>query len=561
MTHDLVIRNGLVVDGTGADPVHADVAVTGDRITDVGAVDGPASRTIDAEGRVVTPGFVDIHSHLDAQIAWDPILSSSCWHGVTSVVIGNCGVTFAPCRPDDRRFLAELMESVEDIPADSILDGLPWDWESYGEYLASIERMPKGINVGGMVGHCAVRYAVMGDRSADDAPATDDEIAQMVDLVDEAIGAGALGFSTSRTLLHKVPDGRHVPGTWADEREMLALGDVLGRHHAGVYEAALRFERDNPDYDGARRELAWLGESSRRTGRPATFGITQADARPELYERAIGFAEDANASGANVRPQTTVRGVGLLFGLECDRTPFDAAPEWRGLHGLALADKLARLRDPASRAALVAAAPASSRLDPWQLFVLSGDDVVYEPEAANSLAGRAEAQGQSVPEAFCELMIDTGGRAVLTYPFLNQRMDAIEEMIANPTVVLGLADAGAHVSQILDAGQPSYLLRDWVRDRGRLPLAEAVRRLTSDTAELFGLAGRGVLRAGAVAGVNVIDLEGLRIPAPELVDDFPGGASRFLQRSEGYDYTLVGGQVFMDHGEHTDVLAGCLLRS
>jgi len=562
MSHDIVIRNGLVVDGTGVPGCVGDVAIDGDRITAVGEVSGRGRREIDAEGRVVTPGFVDIHSHLDAQIAWDPLLSSSCWHGVTSVVIGNCGVTFAPCKPNDRRFLAEMMESVEDIPAEGILNGLPWDWETYGEYLGSLERMPKGLNVGGMVGHCAVRYYVMGDRSADQVDATPDEIARMCTLVEEAIRAGALGFSTSRTRLHKVPDGRHVPGTWASTDEMLAIGGVLGRLGRGVFESAPRFEGDNEHYDKSRAEIAWMAELSRVTGRPVTFGISQADARPELYRRAIQFAEDGNATGARVRPQTTVRGIGLLIGLSCSRTPWDNLPGWKALRRLPLADKVAALRDPARRAALVAEADGQAgwvALD--RLYFLEADDATYYPAPANSLAGMAAAMNLSPAAAFCELSVRSEGKAVFTHAFLNQRPEAVEEMIANPTVVLGLADAGAHVGQIMDASQPTFFLRDWVRDRKLLTLEEAVRRLTSDTAELFGIRDRGVLRPGAFADLNVIDLHGLRLPAPEYVHDFPGGAGRFVQRGSGYDYTLVNGQVFMEFGEHSGGYAGRILRS
>jgi len=562
MTHDIVIRKGLVVDGTGAGARVADVAIDGDRISAVGEVAGKGRREINADGRIVTPGFVDIHSHLDAQIAWDPILSSSCWHGVTSVVIGNCGVTFAPCKPNDRRFLAEMMESVEDIPADGILNGLPWDWVSYGEYLGSLDRMPKGINVGGMVGHCAVRYYVMGDRSADQVAATPEEIAQMCDLVEEAMLGGALGFSTSRTRMHKVPDGRHVPGTWAEPEEMLAIGAVLGRLGRGVFESAPRFEGDNEHYDKSRAEIAWMAELSRTTGRPVTFGISQANARPDLYRRAIEFAELGNASGARIRPQTTVRGIGLLVGLSCSRTPWDNLPGWKALRRLDLEARVAVLADPERRAALVAEAEQQAgwvALD--KLYYLDPLDAAYYPDPERSLRGMAAAMNCSPAAAFCALSVQSGGRALFTHAFLNQRTDAVEEMISNPMVVLGLADAGAHVGQIMDASQPTFFLRDWVRDRKLLSLEAAIQRLTSDTAELFGIADRGVLRAGAFADINVIDLDGLRLPAPEYVHDFPGGAGRFVQRGAGYDCTLVNGQVFMEHGEHTGTFAGRILRS
>ena len=299
MSVDFVIRNGMLVDGTGSAARRADIAVQGDRIAEVGPdLDIRGHREIDADGRIVTPGFVDIHTHLDAQLAWDPIGTSSCWHGVTSVVMGNCGVTFAPCKPEDRTYLAELMESVEDIPRSAILDGLPWDWVSYGEYLRTMARLPKGINVGGMVGHCAVRHYVMGDRSLDEAPANADDIAAMAALVDEAMANGALGFSTSRTLLHTVPDGRPVPGTWAAPDELYAFADVLARHGRGVFESASRLgERDSDDLVNTRAEMAWMGEVSRRSGRPVTFGLAQANRRPELYRRVVEFAKEENAGG------------------------------------------------------------------------------------------------------------------------------------------------------------------------------------------------------------------------------------------------------------------------
>ena len=321
MTHDLVIRGGTIVDGTGGASYAADVAIDGERIVEIGNVSGDAHRTIDADGALVTPGFVDIHTHLDAQLAWDPDATSSCWHGVTSVVLGNCGVTFAPVRPGQQSWIAELMESVEDIPAASILEGLAWDWETYGEYLQAIDRMPKGVNVGGMIGHCAIRHYAMGERGLDKAPATDDDIAAMVDLVDEAIGAGALGFSTSRTLLHTVPDGRMVPGTWADERELLAIADVLGRHDKGVYEVAPRFERPGKDYEGTRREVHWMAEINRRTHRPVTFGLAHSNAGPDLFRvilalgrrRSRGRRRAAPADhGARHRPALRIAAPHLL---------------------------------------------------------------------------------------------------------------------------------------------------------------------------------------------------------------------------------------------------------
>ncbi len=561
MTHDLVIRGGTVVDGTGRAGFTADVAIDGERIVEVGDVTGAARRTIDAGGAVVTPGFVDIHTHLDAQLAWDPDATSSCWHGVTSVVLGNCGVTFAPVRRGDEAWLAGLMESVEDIPAASILEGLAWDWETYGEYLDAIDRMPKGVNVGGMVGHCALRHYAMGERGLGEEPATDDDIAVMTDLVDEAIGAGALGFSTSRTLLHRVPDGRMVPGTWADERELYAIGDVLGRRNQGVYEVAPRFERPGDDYEGTRAEIHWMAEINRRTRRPVTFGLAESNLGPELFRVILRLVDEEAAAGGELRPQTTARGIGLLFGMQ-HRTFFDRTPAWSALQPLALADRLAALDDPRRRAELVRAATDDLPPLDWRgVYVLTADAVDYSADPATSLAAHAERAGESVPEAFVRISRETGGRALFNYPFLNQRMDAVEEMLDHPRVAIGLGDSGAHVGLIMDASLPTWFLLHWVRDLGRFPIEDAIRRLTSDNAALFGIRDRGAVQPGAFADLNVIDVDGLALEVPELVHDFPTGAARYVQRSRGYAATVVNGAVFVEDGNPTGAHVGHTLRS
>ena len=560
-TFDLIVRNGSVVDGTGAAMVRADIGVLDDRVSAIGDLRGERAQVeVDATDRIVTPGFVDIHTHLDAQLAWDPIGTSSCWHGVTTVVMGNCGVTFAPCRPDDREYLALMMESVEDIPASSILEGLPWDWETYGEYLASIDKMPKGVNVGGMVGHCAVRYHVMGERSLGEEPASAEDIAAMCDLVDEAMSGGALGFSTSRTFLHRVPDGRPVPGTYAAPDELLAIGDVLGRHGRGVFEAAARLgEGDDESLTNTRAEIRWMSELSRRTGRPVTFGLAQSNRRPGLYARVIQLTEEGNLIGGRVRPQTTARGVGILLGI-ANNTPYARCPSWRGLRDMPLADRLASMRDPATRASLIDEADASE-FDASSVFVLAGPDARYDCTIDDSLAAHAARRGVSAAEAFIDLSLETDGAAAVNFPFLNQSLDAVASMLGNKTVVMGLADAGAHVGQIMDASQPTFFLTYWVREKGLCSIEEGVRRLTSDTAGLFGVQGRGVLRPGAFADINVIDFDGMRLPTPEYVHDFPGGAGRYIQRSVGFDATIVNGQVFMRDGEHTGALAGRTVRS
>lgn len=561
MAYDLVIRGGSVVDGSGSPPRQADVAVAGDRIAAIGEVAEPGRSEIDATGKYVTPGFVDIHTHLDAQIAWDPIASSSCYHGVTSVVLGNCGVTFAPCKPGDREFLAKMMESVEDIPATSIDAGLNWNWETYGEYLEAVDAMPKGVNVGGMVGHCAVRIHAMGERSLGQEPACDEDLARMQALVDEAIGAGALGFSTSRTYMHKVPDGRHVPGTYADPEEMLAIGRVLGRRGKGVFEAAARLgEGDREAHlPKTRAEVAWMGRVSRENDLDVTFGLTHSYRRPDLYKRVIEFAEEENAKGARLRPQTTARGVGGLFALD-HRTPFDASSAWRELRELSFEERLAKLEDNAF-AARLAALDAPVGIDFSMAYVLLDGAVDYAHEPDNALAAHAERMGLTPVEAFIALNREHRGRVVLYYPGLNQSMEAIEYMLRHPTVAMGLADSGAHVGQIMDASSPTWLLSYWVRDRGAISIEQAVRSWTADTAGIFGIEDRGVLREHAFADINVIDLERLALHLPEYRHDFPGGAGRYVQTGEGYDAVIVNGTVFMRDGRHTGALAGSMLRS
>ena len=527
-----------------------------------GTVEGDGQRVIDAEGCLVTPGFVDIHTHLDAQLAWDPIGSSSCWHGVTSVVLGNCGVTFAPCKESDREELAEMMESVEDIPADAILSGLAWDWTSYGEYLDAVERWPKGINVGGMVGHCAVRVHAMGERSLSEDPATPADIAAMCELVDEAIAAGALGFSTSRTLLHRVPDGRPVPGTWATADELMAI--AAGDGPAGPRRVRGRpppRRARRPDLSATRTEVEMLAELTISSGRPLTFGLAHSFRRDDLYQRVLELVAEGNARGAQVRPQTTARGIGILFGLS-HHTPFDGSRSWKRLRMLSLDEKLAVLRDPTSRMQLVedgAERPGDEFLS--GTYVLGDDTLDYAHDPDNTLTAVAARRGVSPVEAFIDLSLESNGRVLLNYPFLNQRLDAVAEMLADPNVVMGLADAGAHVGQIMDASQPTFFLSTWVRDRGVFSIEEGVRRLTSDTAGLFGITDRGELRPGSFADVNVIDLAGLGVHLPEYVHDFPGGAGRYVQRASGYRATVVNGRVALADGEHTGDLAGTVLRS
>jgi N-acyl-D-amino-acid deacylase len=564
--HDIVIRHGDVADGSGAAPVRADVAIDGDRITEVGVVSDRGERELDATGRIVTPGFVDIHTHLDAQLFWDPAASSSCWHGVTTVVLGNCGVTFAPVRPGQEKYLAGMMDSLEDIPADTIMAGLPWGWESYGDYLRALRQRRFGVNVGGMVGHATLRYYVMGPRSLGEAPATEDDIAGMAAVLGEAMDAGALGFSTSRSFLHTVADGTPLPGTFARPEELAGIAAALGARARGVIEVVPRIgERDGAARENSVAELAWMEDVSRASGRPLTFAITQSDRRPGLWSWVMEQAAAARGRGADLRPQTSARGTAILYGL-ASRTPYDTLPAWAELMAKPWAARVEALADGAASRRLAdqsgqpggQAGPLAPK-DPAKLYLLPPGVAHYDVRPENSLAAQAARRGTTPAGAFAGYLAETGGRGLLYYPVLNSDLDAVATMLTEPGVVIGLGDAGAHVALTMDAGQPSYLLSHWVRDEGRLGVGPAIHKLTLEGAELFGLAGRGRLAPGAFADVNVIDLESLQLLTPELVSDLPLGASRFVQRAHGYDYTLVNGRVFVDHGELTGERPGQLV--
>lgn len=559
MAYDIVIKNGLVVDGSGGTPYRADVAVQGDSIAAVGKVTEAAQRTIDAEGHIVTPGFVDIHTHLDAQISWDPTVSSSCWHGVTSVVMGNCGVTFAPCRPQDREYLAHLMESVEDIPAETIMAGMPWQWETYGEYLRALDTLPKGVNVGGLVGHCAVRYWAMGAESLENNPASPEAIARMHDIVAEAIAGGALGFSTSRTILHRTPEGQPVPGTFATFEELMGIAKALGELRRGVIEAAPGIDSGKPE--DLQREVRWMTEVGLATGRPVTFGLAQSRPHPEAYASLLEQISASAARGARIFAQSTTRGIGVLFGF-VNRTPFDRAPSWRALRSLRLEDKVAKLRNSEYRATMVQEALNDPPpIDFSQIFLLSGQEARYDHRPEESLQAHAQRLGVSPAEAFIILSLQQTGKALFNYPFLNPQFEAVQNMLDHPQVVIGLGDSGAHCGQIMDSSLPTYFLKYWVQERQHFTLAQAIRKLTREPAQLFGIQDRGVITQGAYADLNVIDYDHLRLPPPTFVHDLPAGSGRYIQQSSGYKYTLVNGQVFMEGLDHTGNFAGRVLRS
>jgi N-acyl-D-aspartate/D-glutamate deacylase len=561
--HDIVIRNGSLIDGTGAEAVRGDLAIDGDRITAVGEVTDTGRREIDADGRYVTPGFIDVHTHLDAQLFWDADLTPSCYHGITTAVIGNCGVTFAPVRPGQETYLAGMMESVEDIPADTIMSGLPWGWEGYDDYLNAVGNRQLGLNVGGLIGHAALRYYVMGERSLEEAPANADDLEAMAKLVGEALDGGALGFSTSRSFMHVVPDGRPVPGTYATPDELSAIGAVLAQRGKGTFQVVPRIgERDGEDRQNSIAEMTWMEQVSLSSGRPLAFSIMQSDRRPDLWSWVMDRVAEARGRGADLRPMTAVRGSAIVYGLVA-RTPWDSLPTWGTVMAQPFEARLAAIRDATTREALVNDALNPVELsgplapkDPAKMYLMPPGSAEYDVRPENSLAAEAQRRGLSPAAAFLAYLDDTNGLGLLYYPVLNQDLGAVRQMILNPDVVLGVADAGAHVALTMDAGNTTYLLRHWVRNEQLLGLPAAIKRITTDAADLWGIRDRGALRPGMFADINVLDLDSLDLFAPEMVHDQPLGASRYTQRARGFDYTLVNGSVLIDHDELTGARVG-----
>ncbi len=563
--HDLVIRGGTVVDGTGAPARGADVAIDDGRITELGEVEGRGRRELDADGVVVAPGWVDIHTHYDGQVTWDPEMSPSSWHGVTTVVMGNCGVGFAPVRPGGEAFLIELMEGVEDIPGTALAEGIEWLWESFAEYLDALDATPRAIDVAAQVPHCALRAYVMGER-AHDNDTTAEEIAEMSRLAEEALLAGACGVSTSQTILHSSKHGL-VPGTHAMPEELVALGEAVGRAGHGVFQ--IISDQITAGGGGARE---WLVDLVDRTGITATYPLAQAGFAPDGYrDSLVAAAEDARV-GRRIIPQVANRPTGMLFGLQSSLHPFSTHPTYRTIADLPLAERVARLRDPEVRAALVAEEPftknpiARGLMQRWDQMFPLGDPPDYEPPASASVAAAAAREGRLPQEVVLDWLLEQDGRAFLFAPlasYVHHNFDAIHEMITDPTTVLGLSDGGAHCGLICDVSMPTYLLTHWVtgRTRGdRLSLEAAVSLQTSRTAAAYGFGDRGVLEPGKRADVNLIDLDGMHLHAPQMVHDLPAGGRRLVQRADGYVATLVAGHVTFEHGVPTGERPGRLVR-
>jgi len=570
--HDLVIRGGTLVDGTGAPSRIADVAVRDGRIVEVGGDDGrltddTAAEVIDATGLLVTPGFVDVHTHFDGQVTWDELLTPTCWHGVTTVVMGNCGVGFAPVRPDRHEWLIGLMEGVEDIPGAALSDGIRWGWETYPEFLDAVEERPLVIDVGSLIPHGSVRAYVMGERGARNEPATDDDIAAMAAIVREGIDAGALGFSTSRTVAHMAIDGEPVPGTFAAEAELFGIGDALAAAGSGVFELAPAGALGE-DLAAPEREMAWMRTLAARTGRPVVFAMTQNDHDPESWRRMLDLCAEAAAEGASVHPQVAGRPVNLLLGLETFHV-FSYCPSWGPLGFLSLEERLDRMRDPGFRATILGEVddidPTFKQfVDPERVYPM-GAVPNYEPPRDESVAEQARRLGVTPMERYYDVLMEDAGHQLIMRPLLNYSdgsLDAVRDMLTHPTTVWGLGDGGAHCGTTCDASTPTFMLTHWTRDRpdGRLPVEFIVKKMTSDTATMFGLGDRGTVEVGKVADLNVIDYDALSLPRPEMVHDLPGDARRFVQGSTGYVATIKGGQVTFRDGVDQGVRPGALLR-
>ena len=563
--HDLVIRGGTIVDGSGRPARDGDVAIDGQRLTAVGGTAGPGRREIDARGLLVAPGWVDIHTHYDGQAMWDPYLTPSCWHGVTSVVMGNCGVGFAPAHADRHEWIIGLMEGVEDIPGKSLAAGLDWSWETFPQYLDALARMPRALDVAAQVPHGAVRAYVMGERGARNELATADDITRMAAIVREAIGAGAVGFSTSRTMLHRAVDGEPVPGTFAQEDELLGIGRTLGELGRGVFELASDLMPEAP-------ELAWMERLAAETRRPVSFALLQNDLDPEQWRRLLDATDAAATRGARLAPQIAVRPTSVLFGLESTAHPFSSYAAYRELAHLPLAERVRALRDPAVRRRILEEQVQFT--DPLAAFVATafhklfplGDPPDYEPAAERSVAAVAARAGKTPQEIIYDLLLEQDGHAFLYLPLLNYSgfdLEPVRTMLEHPRTIIGLGDGGAHCGLICDAGSPTFLLTHWVRDRRRGPrlaLEHVVRRQTAETADLYDLHDRGRLAPGLYADVNVIDLDGLGLTAPEMVYDLPASGKRLVQKATGYRFTVKSGEVIFADGEATGALPGKLVR-
>ena len=568
--HDIVIRGGTIIDGTGKAAFTGDVAISNGRIVGVGGKQGPAKREIDADGLLVTPGWVDAHTHYDGQAMWDPLLAPSCWHGVTTVLFGNCGVGFAPVKKHHRDALMDLMEGVEEIPNPVLAAGLSWDWETFPQFMDALERRPHAIDIATQAAHLPLRVYVMGDRAVRREPATPDDIAEMRRLTIEALQCGAFGFTTSRTDSHKTPDGELVPSRDADADELVGIGSALGAVGMGAFGM-------NSDFDDEDYELNWMTRLARQSGRPVWFLLTDRYEDPQRWRRLLNATHAARAQGISFTAQIAGRPIGVMMGVGTALNPFTVRPSYKKIEALPIEEQRQRLRVPQVRRQILAEAPSDADVAKlaqfrqavtrkWERFYVMGDPPDYEPAPEKSVAAIAAREGRPPDEVAYDYIAGGDGQ-YLYFPVVNYVTGdhaPIFEMLNDPACLLGLSDGGAHCTSIVDAGVPTFMLMHWGRDRGRgprLPLEKLVKRQTSETADFFGFGDRGRLAPELRADINVIDFDGLKVRKPELVHDMPAGGRRFVQHVEGYEATLVAGRPIFERGERTGAMPGRLVRA
>jgi N-acyl-D-aspartate/D-glutamate deacylase len=562
--HDLIIRGGTVVDGTGADARTADVAITDGIVTEVGAVDGFADREIDADGALVAPGFVDIHTHYDGQATWDTRMQPSSWHGVTTVVFGNCGVGFAPVHNDDHNKLIELMEGVEDIPGAALHEGLPWGWNSFADYLKACEG-PKDMDIATQVPHGALRLHVMGERGANREDATAADIAEMGRLAAEGIRAGALGFTTSRTSNHKTSTGDFTPTLTAAADELVGIADAVGQTGTGVFQLV-------SDFTNRDLEFQMFRDMCSISGRPLSFTIVESPKSDDFHRDLLSRIEQARADGLKITGQCPVRPIGVLLGFECTLNPFMRNPVWQEVANLAPAERVVALSDPDRRRRLLEGAGGTDKklvggglIENFHNMFEMGETPYYEPAPDQAVTARAQAAGVDPAGYALDLLLKQGGTNMLWLPFSNyghMNLNGTRELLTHDFTVPSLSDGGAHVGTICDGSFPTTLLQHWGRERpeGRIPLEFLIQRQCRDTARTVGLLDRGVLAPGYRADLNVIDFENLAVRSPELAYDLPAGGRRVLQRADGYLHTIVAGVETYSSGQETGALPGRLIR-
>jgi len=565
--YDLIIKNGTVYDGTGDKPFVADIAIKGRKIEAIGELEEVSKQTINAEGKIVAPGFVDIHTHYDGQVTWDPYLRPSTYHGVTTVVMGNCGVGFSPCKPEERDWLISLMEGVEDIPGTALHEGINWQWESFPEYLDILENKPLAIDVGTQIPHGAVRAYVMGQRGINREEATQEEIDRMSQLVKEAIQAGAFGFSTSRTEKHRDSSGALTPSITAHKNELVSIANSIGELNSGVLQGISDFYDFESEFD-------IFKEMSQSSGRPISITVEQMDQRPDWWRQLLDGIEAAQNKGINMYGQVPPRATGINMGLEVTLNPFTFYPSFYDLSKKSLEEKVATMRDPKFKKKLLSEKPVSignplveEITQSFNKMFRLGDPANYEPDPDSSFKAIAKKQNISPQEVAYDCLLEKEGKALIYHPLFNYlpgNLDFVEKMLNHPYSISGLGDAGAHCGAISDASFPTTLIQHWGRDRTRgkkIPLEKLISMQTLETSRLLGISDRGVLKEGYKADINVIDFDNLTLHEPEVLHDLPAGGRRLVQKASGYEYTIVSGQIAFKNGEATGALNGRLIRN